>query len=281
MHNCAILAFYQYSDHWTIEYNEVASNYAGIIFPSDSSVRNNFIHHNYNLGYQADAAHNSIIENNEISYNGYEQKIMQSSNVTFRGNFIHHNEGPGIWYDANNTGALIENNLIEDNRSEGIFYEISGGATIRSNTIRRSGDTGIFISTSRNNQIYNNTLEDNFRAITYLVNCPSVGGGTIYPPEGFDLKNNAAHDNTIVVGTQSGAFASALAAYDPINNCRSGQLDPYLLPPNQTGSKNNAFIHNSYDVPDAGNVKYFYFFDIMKFWPDWQALGQDTTGTIK
>lgn len=27
-------------DHWTIEYNEIASNYSGIVFPSYSNVRN-------------------------------------------------------------------------------------------------------------------------------------------------------------------------------------------------------------------------------------------------
>jgi parallel beta-helix repeat protein len=276
MHSCAILAFTN-SDHWTIDYNEMASNGSGIIFPSDSSIKNNYIHNNSNYGYQADSAHNSVVENNEISFNGNDQKIMQSANVTFRGNFLHHNQGPGIWYDSNNTGALIENNRVEDNGSEGIFYEISGSATIRNNIVRRSGDTGIFISTSRDNQIYNNTLEDNFRGITFLVNCPSVGSGgpgSLF----FDLINNSAHDNTIVVGTQSGAFTSALAGVN--FPCTNAQLQSYQIPPNQTGSKNNAWVHNSYDVPFL-NVQYWYYFDIMKLFSDWQALGQDTTGSVQ
>jgi parallel beta-helix repeat protein len=268
MRQCAILAFYLNSNNWFIEFNEIASNFAGIVFPSDSLIRNNFIHHNYNLGYQADSAHNSTLENNEISYNGYEQKIIQSANVTFRGNFIHHNEGAGIWYDSDNTGAVIDSNRIEDNRQFGIFYEVSGTATISNNTVRRSGDTGIFISTSRDSQIYNNTLENNFRGITYLVNCPSVGGGQIF----FDLRNNSAHDNTIVVGTQSGAFASAFASV----NCSSSQVQPY-----QSGSKSLTFSHNSYDVPSPTTVQYWFYFDVLKYWPDWQALGQDTTGTVQ
>ena len=42
-------------------------------------------------------------EGNEIAYNGLEQKVMESVNVTFRNNFVHHNVGDGIWYDSDNT----------------------------------------------------------------------------------------------------------------------------------------------------------------------------------
>ena len=38
-------------DHWTIEHNEIASNYSGLVFPSYSTIRNNYIHHNDAGGY--------------------------------------------------------------------------------------------------------------------------------------------------------------------------------------------------------------------------------------
>ena len=41
-----IHAFYWMSDHWTIEYNEIACNKTGIVFPNNSMIRNNYIHHN-------------------------------------------------------------------------------------------------------------------------------------------------------------------------------------------------------------------------------------------
>src|SRR4029434_5275190 len=138
-----IHAYAQWSDHWTIEFNEIASNYSVSVFPSDSIIRNNYIHHNFNHGYQGLYSHNSTIENNEIANNGWQQKVMESNNVTFRKNFDHHNEGTGIWYDANNTGALIEGNRVEDNGSAGVWYEISGNVIIRNNAIRRSLETGI------------------------------------------------------------------------------------------------------------------------------------------
>ena len=98
-------------------------------------------------GYHgAVSSHNTTLEGNEIAYNGREQKVMESANVTFRNNFVHHNVGAGIWYDSDNTGALVEGNRVEDNGHNGIFYEISSGGIIRNNTIRRSGDTGVLIS---------------------------------------------------------------------------------------------------------------------------------------
>jgi hypothetical protein len=33
------------ADHWTIEYNEIASNRYGIEFGADFTIRNNYIHH--------------------------------------------------------------------------------------------------------------------------------------------------------------------------------------------------------------------------------------------
>ena len=42
-----IHAYYYMSDHWTIESNEIAANTnTGIVFPGDSVIRNNYIHHN-------------------------------------------------------------------------------------------------------------------------------------------------------------------------------------------------------------------------------------------
>lgn len=262
-----IHAYYSMSDHWTIEHNEVTANYSGIVFPSYSIIRNNYIHHNYNGGYLGASAHNSILEHNEIAYNGWEQKIGQSANVTFRNNFLHHNAGDAIWYDANNTGALIEGNLVEDNGQMGIFYEISGDAIIRNNIIRRSGDTAVFISTSKNTEIYNNTLEHNARGITYFLNCSPVGGGTI----GWDLANNSAHDNSVTVGTQSGAFATVFS----YTLCDPAQVVPYT-----NGSKNLTFFRNAYDVPSPGTGQYW-FWNGYKYWTEWQALGHDGDGTVR
>jgi len=263
-------------DHWTIEYNEIAGNHVGIMFPDHSTIRNNYIHHNYGDPSSNDAAlrggayggyysSNTTFENNEIAYNGKEQKVMDSQNVTFRNNFVHHNQGDGIWYDGGNPGALIEGNRVEDNARNGIFYEAGLGTVIRNNTIRRSGDTGIFISTSVNGEIYGNTVENNFRAITYFVNCGAVAARNL------DLANNWAHDNSIRVGTQSGAFATGMSY---TSDCSAAQVTLY-----HSGAKNLRFTSNTYYVPDAGG--WWWLWNGIKQWFPWQGIGQDAGSTVQ
>jgi parallel beta-helix repeat protein len=255
------------SDHWTIEYNEIAFNRdLGVHFVPDTVLRNNYIHHNSFGGYFGDPADNTTLENNEIAYNGYDQKVGESANVTFRNNFIHHNTGTGIWYDWDNTFGLVEGNRVEDNGKTGIHAEVSSDIVIRNNIVRRNGEMGVYISTSKNTQTYNNTLEGNFRGIQYFVGCYALGQGKI----GFDLANNSAYDNTITVGTQSGAWASLLS-YS--SDCSLTQLTPYL-----NGSKNLTFSHNTYRVPSLANWYWLWGNDI-KYWNQWQAIPQDATGT--
>jgi len=263
-------------DHWTIENNEITGAHTGLTFPDHSLIRNNYIHHNYGNpsgvtaaerggGYGGYYASYTTFENNEISYNGKEQKVMESTNVTFRNNFVHHNQADGIWYDGGNPGALVEGNRVEDNARNGIFYEAGDGGIIRNNTIRRSGDTGVFISTSQNAEIYSNTVEDNFRAITYFVNCGGMVGRTI------DLQNNSTHDNIIRVGTQSGAFATGMSY---TSDCTPAQVTLY-----HSGAKNLKFTHNTYYVPNVGG--WLWLWNGLKQWFPWQGLGQDTTGTVQ
>jgi len=270
-----IHAYYWMSDHWTIEYNEIASNKWGLEFGPNFTIRNNYIHHNVGNtsssnpaerggGYVGDHADTTIFDSNEIAYNGREQKVGRSANVTFRNNFVHHNLGDGIWYDSNPTaGALIDGNRVEDNGRNGIFFEASIGATISNNTVRRHGWDAVIISMSQNVQIYNNTLEGNYGGIDYFLNCDVLSGGD-------DVKNNAAHDNTVVVGTQSYAYGSSLSA---TSSCTATQVAPYL-----NGSKNLTFSRNAYRVPSATGR--YWLWTGWKYWTDWQAMGQDVGGSL-
>jgi parallel beta-helix repeat protein len=272
------------ADRWTIEHNEIAYNVEGINAPTDGIIRHNYIHHNVGPdpfgtngrtrggGFESYLAQRVLFEHNEISYNGQEMKAASlSPNTIFRNNFVHHNLGNGIWFDGENPGSLIENNIVEDNAGQGIFYEVSGQGVIRNNTVRRSGGNGIFIATSHSVEIYGNTLEDNFRGINYFVDCSAVGapsGGEI--GEEIYMQDVSAHDNTITVGTQSGAWAGALS----YTACTSTQLAPYL-----NGSKNLTFTNNTYTVPDV-SAGWWVWGDSFKTWNQWQALGRDVSGVI-
>jgi parallel beta-helix repeat protein len=264
------------ANHWTVEYNEIASNRWGVVFGPDFSIRNNYIHHNVGNpsssipgerggGYVGQYAHNAIVDSNEIAYNGPEQKVGLSANVTFRNNFVHHNIRDGIWYDFNNTAALIEGNRVEDNGRTGISFEVSNGATIRNNTLRRNAADSVLISMSQNAQIYNNSLEANVGGIEYFLNCAAFS-------EGFDLQNNATYDNTVVIGTQSNTYANGFSYI--VSSCTSAQVSPYL-----NGLKNLTFSRNTYRVPSLSNTKYFIWPSSLD-WNQWQALGNDLNGSI-
>ena len=182
-------------------------------------VRSNNIHHNGGFGLLG-AGPNTLIEDNEISYNntvGYNpywgaggSKWVLTTGLIVRGNFSHNNKGPGLWTDIDNINTLYERNRVEDNGRNGVFYEGSSGSIIRSNGIRRNGNTGVFVSMSQNTQIYSNTLESNFRGITYHLNCGLLATRRFISLVGLviDLKDNSARDNTIRVGTATGALAN-------------------------------------------------------------------------
>jgi parallel beta-helix repeat protein len=94
--------------------------------------------------------------------------------VTIRNAYVHDNDCKGLWADINARGALIEHNLVEDNRAEGIFYEISQDAVIRNNRVYRNGhaadgwywDAGILVYASFNVEVYGNRLSGNYNGIT-------------------------------------------------------------------------------------------------------------------
>jgi parallel beta-helix repeat protein len=276
-----IHAYHWMSDRWTVENCELTGNHTGINAPNGGVIRRNWIHHNVGPnvgstnpaerggGYTANNSKNALFEGNEISFNGPEQKVTQTANVTFRGNYLHHNLESGIWYDGDNVGSLIENNVIEDNPAAGIFYEISGQAVIRNNQIRRSGDSGVFVSTSRDVEIYGNTLEHNWRGVNLFVSCQAVRMSYAGMMQGgFDLRNNLVRNNTVTAGSRGGSLVGALSAD---GTCTASEAEAYY-----NGSKNNTFRDNRYVVPSMSAA--WWLWAGSRTWAQWQALGQDTSG---
>jgi parallel beta-helix repeat protein len=266
------------SDRWVVEYTEITGGQVGIQVGNHSVVRHSWIHHNVGNpfspipsdrggGYSVYQSTDVLVEQNEISDNGPEQKVSLSSNVTFRNNFVHHNRRDGIWFDGDNVGSIIEENRVEDNPGSGIFYEISGGGVIARNVVRRSGEHGVFISTSRDVEIYMNSLEDNVRGIQYFVDCGLVGGGAI----GWDLANDLARDNLVSVAAASGSYASGLSLSSA---CAPSQAAAYV-----NGSKGLQFADNRYSVPSI--IGYYWLWGgSLKPFHDWQMLGLDRQGSV-
>ena len=94
--------------------------------------------------------------------------------VTIRNAHVHDNDCRGLWADINAHDALIEHNLVQNNRTEGIVMEISQDAVIRNNLIIGNGirnegwywDSGILAAASFNIEVYGNRLSGNYNGIT-------------------------------------------------------------------------------------------------------------------
>lgn len=283
-----IAAFHDFSNRWTVEYCELSyCNKVGVALPNNSIARANYIHHcvgdledpdaNFNGGgYLVNASSDVVFENNEISYNGPEQKAFLASGVVFRGNWFHHNYNQGVWYDGDNPNFLVEDNLIEDNGSlvlggVGIFFENSGYGTVRRNIIRRQGWQGISLTTTRDTEIYENLLEDCGRGITLNVFCGSpIGAGTI--PGGFDLTNNYVHHNTIKVGS------GLVWASDYVQSeCSGPEYAAYF---DGITNKDNLHDYNAYHVPSTSGSYWRWITGTLIDFAAWQGNGQDLNGSV-
>jgi hypothetical protein len=202
---------------WRILNNEIRLNHGvGVGFGGGSTIANNAIHHQGQLGFGA-WGDDTVIDNNEISFNGVAgysgwweaggSKSWFTDNQTISHNDVHDNLGPGLWADGGNMNTTYEYNRIADNSGPGIQHEISYDAVIRYNQItgngwRRDGwgwDAGIQIQSSGGNtsiEIAHNVVVGNVNAITVL----DSGDRDQDPPTPYGphvVRNISVHDNFV------------------------------------------------------------------------------------
>jgi len=236
--------------NWIVENNEVRYNHgAGIFVFTNGLMKNNYIHHNGQIGMRA-AGDNVVIDGNEVAHNcewaGYKwawegggSKFVYTSNLKVNNNHCYNNNGPGLWTDIENIYSIIENNRCEDNSGPGIFHEISYDATIRCNVATNNywniGNNtfefyggNIFISTSSNVEVYDNITmsNDKLKGNGILVLCED---------RGIDSNGNARVSNNNHVYNNSITYTAAKnysGAYFLENDCR--------------GTGGNLFENNQY-----------------------------------
>jgi parallel beta-helix repeat protein len=274
--------------NWIIRDNEVRYNHGIGIHTGDGvQILNNKVHHNGQMGLGGGGG-GVRVEGNEIAYNntahydyGWEAggtKFVGSQNLVARGNFSHHNDGPGLWWDYNNDGALIENNRVEDNVADGIFWEISYSAVIRNNSVSRNGFGRVYsaegagITTSSGGapagktlEIYGNTLTGNKNGIIGIQG--DRGSGTLGT---FLVQNVNVHDNTIqmIAGAKTG-----IVCYSA---CSSAVWS----------GRNNRFTHNTYNLQTADPAPFHWApntsvaYEVGMTDSQWKAVGNDATGTF-
>ena len=139
--------------------------------------------------------------------------------VTIRNAHVHHNDCRGLWADLNAGNALVEHNLVEDNREEGIFYEISQAAVIRDNQVYRNGlggrgwywAGGITVASSFDVEVYGNRLSGNYNGIT-----GTQQDRTDSTPPAHLLDHFHVHDN-LICATGAGGHPTGVIADNGAN----------------------------------------------------------------
>ena len=265
---------------WTVDHCEIYGFRNGVSVGIGGVVSNNVIHHNVGVvndpnpalrggGYSFNSSRGMLLVNNEIAYNGQEQKFIYGTHgepnrdLTIANNWVHHNEKDGLWIDGDGAGSVMENNLCEDNGRTGITVEIGASVVVRNNTVRRSGEEGILISASRDTTVTGNTLEDNQFGIGLFLDFGRLAES--YPFWTVDLSGNTIANNRVTVS--AGQLAALLTFVG------TGDRTPYL-----TNTKKNQFQGDAYSAPSTtGN---WFVWNGNKTFAQWQAIPQDATGSL-
>lgn len=267
------------------------SHAAGVAFwgIDDASVTYSRLHDNGQTGASLGGNrgvvdHNDLIHNNIFGYwrndgasGGVKVDLANDSVVT--NNLVNDNLSFGIYYDENADRGLIDKNWVEGNWAAGINFVFSRWGKISNNVVRDNGldyykgrdssacadatrasclNAGIDLANASDTEVFGNTVVGNANAIILTeYNRDQSTVSWVVP----DTKNNRVHDNVITVGGHSTGARQ------------------YGGPPGYDITKsNNLFSNNTYHLVSLTG-SYFWWNTLMTR-SQWQAAGQDTTGTF-
>lgn len=134
---------------------------------ADPRVRRNRIHDGRESGIVIYQQGRGLIEDNEITANGFSNKnagvtIKESSNPTLRRNRIHSNVGPGFLINKNGLGVIDHNEII-GNGLTGIEVREASNPIIRNCHISQNTYQGIWVYGASGGTYEDNDLRDNER----------------------------------------------------------------------------------------------------------------------
>ncbi|MCK2214545.1 right-handed parallel beta-helix repeat-containing protein [Actinomadura sp. ATCC 31491] len=287
-------------DRWIVEHNTIRDNAgAGLMAGAENQIRGNCLKDNGQYGLNAYKAGNTItglvVADNEFTGNNTQDwehqipgcgctggmKFWAVNGADVTGNWVHANHGPGVWADTNDNDFLIEDNLIEDNDSLGIFYEISYNAIIRNNTLRGNAwasgaeraakgdpfpEAAIYLSEADGEprvpartskiEITGNLLENNWGGITAWANADRF----------CNSPASTTGDCTLIVGpTNTARCAAPAIASEPLyTDCRwwTKNVDVH----------HNTFAFDPADVHGGCPTQYCGHMALLSNWgtyPDW------------
>lgn len=200
---------------WVITNNEVRFNHGVGISCSSCVARENYVHHNGQLGWAGAEGSGQLIEHNEIAYNntagytpGWEaggSKWVKTKGLRVQENYVHDNNGPGLWTDISNVDSRIARNYVSRNAYSGIIHEISFAAQILENIVVDNGwsphpdntdgygAAGIQVAASPDVRVQGNVLIGNRNGIVAVQQArgsPEGGRAGRYEVENLDVRDN-------------------------------------------------------------------------------------------
>ncbi len=258
---------------WTVTNDEIDLNHvAGISIDAGMTVMNDHVHHNGQYGIKGQGD-NLLLSGNEVDNNDFAKlmmpdgscwaaggtKIVNSKNVVIRSNHYHDNLCNGLWVDILSSGALVEDNVSEHNRADGIRFEIAYNVTASGNVSRDNGRGGITIVNTPGATINGNTVTGNLGGGIMFSNTGRTDPSSPLGPH--QVRDEQVYDNDVSLsGTQNVGIQSS-----------SGTA--------VFTSWNNRFWNNRYTVPD-GSGRWFLWDGTRVTWAAWRGAGQDAGGTL-
>ncbi len=259
---------------WEITGNEVLWNHGvGVVMPPGSELKNNYIHHNGEMGAGAGAG-SGTVSDNEIAFNVWNGtdctwecggvKWAQVTEWFVLDNYVHDNQGDGLWADIDSEQMLFKGNRIENNLYAGISIEISSHAVVDGNSFKGNGATAFNWGWDGQVQIQNSSaveVENNT-----LVLDPAAGGnGIVIIQQNRGRTNmpkgNLIHDNDVTLAGGEGAIAGWFADFKP-----------------NKFSPSNTFDNDHYHVYATDGA--FWAPNGWTGFAAWQATGQDAHSTL-
>ena len=267
---------------WTVKHVEARYNAGvGIVVGSGSSIVDCDVHDNGQLGIGVGGAVNVLIAGNDISSNNTRSydydweaggvKVAASKNVKLIGNHVFSNRGPGLWCDEDCVGIVFANNIVEQNASAGIFFEISSKAEIHDNTVSENNQDGlswfwgadIQVAASDHVDVRGNTIRVRpfGRAVMLVDQNRRRAGGGFYKTE-----HDRVFDNKITF-LGSGFIGGVSDA--PPAAANAGII--------QTGE--NSFEHNDYNAAPGSQPQFIWGQDLLDF-VGFRLQGQEIRGSL-